>query len=206
MFNLPKPDNSIAFFESLKQESEKYWSFKSLDHSIYGFQVQPFSKWKPGLDEQQLIEFEKTIGFEFPGDLKNFYRTMNGLDLPGINIHGGQPISNSFEYLFYSYPDQLSAIKSVVEWIYHENGIKEKELRPQGASRIFPIYGHRFMLIDHDAHPVLSMYGNDTLYWSENISKLLAKEIFGSKLLNEKEFETDYTNPPYIKFWVDKLP
>jgi hypothetical protein len=47
----------------------------------------------------------------------------------------------------------------------------------KNISRIFPIYYHRFMLIDHEEHSILSMYGDDIIFWTNNIIDLYKKEI-----------------------------
>jgi len=47
----------------------------------------------------------------------------------------------------------------------------------KNISRIFPVFYHRFMLIDHKKHLVLSMYGNDIILWTDSIIDLYKKEI-----------------------------
>ena len=105
-----KLDNSVSSFEFIKQQSEQYWEHIELK-ICWGFQIQEGSKWKKGLSEQQLLDFQRELGMTFPESLKNFYRTMNGLDKPGINNNGGEE-ETEYGPTFYSYPDDISAIKN----------------------------------------------------------------------------------------------
>src|SRR5476651_1749453 len=88
---LPRADDSLSFFEEFKRASEFYWETVTLEKEIYGYQIQPGSKWKEGLSDNDLIKFESIMGFSFPVPLKNFYKVMNGLDRPGIDISGDVP-------------------------------------------------------------------------------------------------------------------
>jgi hypothetical protein len=77
-------DDSIKSFKLIKTHSEAYWKNITLD-DCYGNQIQPNSRWKDGLTEKELIDFQDKMGFEFPQSLKNYYRVMNGLDRLGID-------------------------------------------------------------------------------------------------------------------------
>lgn len=195
---LPWPDDSVTFFEAFKHVSEQYWETVVLDPETYGYQIQPGSKWKKGLTNTELFTFEKEVGFSFPEPLKNFYRVMNGLDRPGIYI-----ADNKIDYQpqFYSFPDDLDLLRNMINWIYDANSVNADGLLSSGISRIFPVYSHRFTLIDDPNHPVLSMHGDDIIYWADNISKLLSKDVFWHELtsgnykkLTAVKFE--------IKFWL----
>lgn len=170
---------------------------------IFGFQIQQGSVWRPGLDDAALAAFEKELGFLFPVPLCNFYKTMNGLTLPGINFYGNNGDLPTSTSLFYSYPDDIQLIRRQIDWIYEATSVSEQEIINAGISGIFPVYGHRFMLIDHPDNPILSMYGDDIIYWADNISKLLANEIFGSSIYNISDFESPPQVRPDIKFWLD---
>ena len=110
------------------------------------------------------------MGFSFPAPLWNFYKTMNGLTKPGSNLYGNDGTLPVFRPLFYAFPDNIPLIKEQIECIYAATCIKEKELKGLGISKIFPVFQHRFMLVDHLEHPILSMCGDDIIYWAENLS------------------------------------
>jgi ABC-type oligopeptide transport system substrate-binding subunit len=151
---LPAPDDSIPFFETIKYKSEAYWAETTLNTTIYGFQIQENSTWRPGLTDNELREFEIAIGYEFPLPLRNFYKTMNGLTKPGINIFGNDGTKPTFRPVFYSYPNDLQAITDLINWIYKENNVQENVANNDNISAIFPICWHRFMLIDIPGNPI----------------------------------------------------
>jgi hypothetical protein len=58
-------DCSLSSFQFLKEESEKYWEQIDLD-LCWGFQIQEGSKWKKGLTEHQLDDFQRNLQISFP--------------------------------------------------------------------------------------------------------------------------------------------
>lgn len=200
---LPQPDDSVSFFETIKKESEIFWADTSPNKGIYGFQIQQDSKWRQGLSDTEIQEFENSIGFSFPTPLRNFYKTINGLTKQGINIYGNDGTPHAFRSVFYSYPDDMALIKEQIDWIYEATSVKKENLESLEVSRIFPVYGHRFMLIDIPGNPILSMYGDDIIYYAENLSKLLVNEIFSGNIYNVSDFESPPQSQPEIKFWLD---
>ncbi|MCO5238380.1 MAG: SMI1/KNR4 family protein [Chitinophagaceae bacterium] len=200
---LPQPDDTVSFFETVKKESEIFWADTSPNKGIYGFQIQQDSKWRQGLNDTELQEFENSIGFSFPTPLRNFYKTMNGLTKQGINLYGNNGTQPAFRSVFYSYPDDLKLIQEQIEWIYEATSVKKEDLESLNVSRIFPVYGHRFMLVDIPGNPILSMYGDDIIFYAENLSKLLANEIFSGVIYNVSDFESPPNSQPEIKFWLD---
>lgn len=170
-----KLDCSIESYQYLKEQSEKYWEEIELE-ILWGFQIQSGSKWKKGLLESELKDFQQQLQIEFPESLKNFYRTMNGLTLPGINNNGNEgPIT--YGPKFYSYPEDIIIIKEQINWVLEENNLTRAVLKSKNIPQIFPYYGHRFLILD-DEEFVLSMYGNDIIFWDDNLAKGIAKDIF----------------------------
>ena len=197
---LPTPDNTIYYFQTIKNLSEQYWSVTQPNKNIYGFQIQENTIWNPGLSDADLQEFQDAIGFTFPEPLKNFYKVMNGLSKPGINLYGSDGTKPILNPVFYSYPKDLEEIKNLIKWIYDANLVLENDLSELNISRIFPVCWHRFVLIDVSGNPILSMYGDDIIYWSDNLCKLLANELF-ENIYNVHDFESKIANIP---FWLDE--
>ncbi|MGG5210875.1 SMI1/KNR4 family protein [Chryseobacterium sp. MIQD13] len=184
-------DCSISSFEFIKKESEKYW--QKIDLQIcWGLQIQEGSRWRKGLSETELEDFQKQLNITFPESLKNYYRTMNGLDKPGIDNNGGYG-DIYFGPIFYSYPDDIPTIQSRIEWIMEENRVTEDIIRNQNVPSIIPYLGHRFLILDKE-EIVLSMFGNDIVFWADNLSKGIAKDIFslystiGTRKINTNSF------------------
>ena len=63
---LPTPDNTISYFQTIKNLSEEYWSITQPNKNVYGFQIQENTIWKPGLSDTDLQKFQDVIGFHFP--------------------------------------------------------------------------------------------------------------------------------------------
>ncbi|HTL82757.1 MAG TPA: SMI1/KNR4 family protein [Bacteroidia bacterium] len=200
---LPLPSDDPAFFTALKELSEEFWEAIEIDNGLYGFQIQPGSKWKKGLTDEEIAAFEKELGTKFPSSLRNFYKTMNGLDKQGINVYGDSGEPHAFYPVFYSYPEDLEIIKEYIAWIFEANQTDEQKLKLAGASRIFPVFHHRSILVDDPATPVLSIYGDDVIFWTDSLSKLLATEIFEGHIANAKDFEPIDLSEKII-FWLDE--
>jgi hypothetical protein len=198
---LPDPDDSIDFFETVKRLSEKYWSTTDINKELYGFQIQKNTKWKDGLTDNQIADFEEHLKIEFPKGLRNFYKTMNGLDKPGVNVFGSDGNEHTFSPVYYSYPDDIEVIEEKIEWILESNNLTNDKLTTDNIPKIFPVTGHRFIVLD-DNMQILSMYGDDIIYWAENISKLIANDIFGN-IYNVDDFESNPANAKSVKFWLE---
>ena len=128
---------------------------------------------------------------------------MNGLTKPGINVYGGSGTLPTFRPVFYSYPDDVQLIREQIDIIYEATSVNKEDLQGLNVSRIFPVFQHRFILIDIPGNPILSMKGDDIIYWTDNISKLLANELLSGSIYNIYDFESPPQNRPEIKFWLD---
>jgi len=186
----------IVEFTNIKEISEKYWENITINNKIYGYQIQKGTKWKKGLSINQLEEYQNIMGFEFPEILKDFYTIMNGIDKEQVNIYGNSGYKYSYSKEFYSFPDDIKNIKKIIKLIYNENNINEDEMIKNNISRIFPIFSHRFILIDHKEYPILSMNGKDIILYANNIIDLLYMD------LNIKGINVKNVN---IKYWLDNI-
>jgi hypothetical protein len=67
--------------------------------------------------------------------------------------------------------------------------VKDEDFIPTGElSRIFPISGHRFVMVDaseNGEYPVLSMYGNDIIAWAANIQWAFVKDYMMEEVAND---------------------
>ncbi len=198
---LPEPTDDLDFFEAIKDLSEAYWANSEINKGLYGFQIQNGTKWRKGLADNEINDFEGALGFKFPKPLRNFYKTMNGHDKKGINVFGNSGSTPIYSPTYYSFPDDIEIVKDKIAWIYEATDMNEDKLLQNGISRIFPVRGHRFVLIDKP-HQILSMHGNDIIPWADSISKLIATDIF-SNIENVSDFESNPDNFK-IKFWLDE--
>ena len=192
-----KIDTNTLSFEYIKTLSEQKWKNVTLDE-YWGFQIQENSIWNDGLSEKELNDFQKQMGFKFPESLRNFYKTMNGLNKSGINVSGDLKNENpTYRSTFYSYPNDLELIKEQINWILDSNGIKIQDIEKGKAPFIFPYFGHRFLIVDSNEQ-VLSMYGDDIIPWADNLAKGILTDILE---LHNGELIMDEFKP--IKYWLE---
>jgi hypothetical protein len=185
------------FYLYLKTKSEAKWKNINPNKEIFGYQIQTGSKWKRGLSLSEISSFEKELNIEFPSAIKDYYLSMNGLDKNAINYYGSSGEKPKYRPVFYSYPDDLEIIKDLISWIYEAFKINRTIIKELRVSRIFPIFGHRFILIDHPGNPILSMQGTDAIPWASSLESFFRHEILEE---NSVISEFDYSN---IKLWLD---
>lgn len=185
-----KPNNSLAFFEYLKVETEAKWAQLELNDPYVS--VNPGTKWLPGLSEEELQAFEKEMGFPFSEPLRNFYRTMNGVDRPFIYTYDDGSITE--DNRFYSYPRDIDRIRDKIEWVYDACRITPAIVKARGISRIFPVWSHRFMMTDEPGHPILSMHGNDIIFYAFTLAELCRKDLVSTHGVRRH-------GEPTVRFW-----
>jgi hypothetical protein len=185
----------INEFNKIKELTENYWNNIQLDKNIFGFQIQPQTKWKNGLSKNEIMEFENIMGFKFPEILFDYYTVMNGVDKNQKNLYGGK-CDPKYSKELYSFPDDVNKIKNLIQWIYEENKINKNDMESTNISKIFPIYAHRFILIDHPQNPILSMYGDDIIVFANNIIHLFYIDLLKNNNIRLNENIK-------ITYWLD---
>lgn len=171
-------ENPNVFFPWLKKLSEKLWENVGLEQGVFGFQTQSGTKWESGLIEDEIGDYEKELGFDFPEIYKFYLRNMNGTDKPATNIYGNGETTASAPH-YYSFPQDLEAVKDRIKWIYDEFFVDEEEVKRERIPHIIPIVSHRFLIADNcQANPVLSMYGRDVIIYAPNLQSFLIADIF----------------------------
>jgi hypothetical protein len=99
------------FYSRFKQASEEKWQTLSLRPTIWGFQIQPGTLWNPGLSEEERVQYEVEVAFQFPSELRAFLKHMNGTDKPALDVRGSSGEEHRFGSAFYSYPRDREVIK-----------------------------------------------------------------------------------------------
>ncbi|RZK22880.1 MAG: SMI1/KNR4 family protein [Hymenobacter sp.] len=179
-------DEFIALF---KDQSEKHFAELELDKDAYGLQHQKGTRWRPGLTEQELLDFQREVGFDFPAELLAFYRVMNGTDLPGVNIYGEEGLPYYYAPIYFSYPEHLFQIKQAIEERLVIKGLIISKLKQERIPFIFPINDFYFMIIDNQTNPVYFLtpaYKNHDVtqayvygsLWTDTLQSWLIKDIF----------------------------
>lgn len=161
-------DSSFESFEFLKIKSELFWE-NEFDLEIRNF-IPYNTKWNEGLSVNELIDFQNQMNVEFPESLKNYFLVMNGINFPSKNS-----IKEYHNHYFYQYPIDIGLIKSNSISIFSHFSVNK-----MNTPFIFSYYGNRY-LIFNEQQIVLSIM-NDVVYWSDNLCKAIAQDIFARKI------------------------
>jgi hypothetical protein len=167
------PENIKEFMIWFKYQSEKYFETIELETDIAGLQHQRGTKWKQGLNTQELIDFQNELGFEFPEDLLEFYKTMNGTDLVGVNVYAEQGLPYYYAPIYFSYPEHLPKIKELIQEILKIKGLTIEQMKEKKIPFIFPINDFYFMIFDSLTNPIYFL----TSAYDRNINQ---KYVYGS--------------------------
>jgi hypothetical protein len=185
-----KGDQSVLdseFLAEFKRLTELKWKDTAIDPYAYGFQIQPGTRWLPGLSIEEIARYEQTLGIAFPNDLRIFLQAVNGTDLPALNVYGSQPAQQRAELFgIYSYPRDLDAIQQKIADIKADREEITAKLAEQGftlppTAGLVPIYFPRYVLCDSSpmSSVVLSIYGVDAIVYADSLREYLVKDFLG---------------------------
>jgi hypothetical protein len=172
------------FLREFKTRTERHWSHNDPNPTIYGFQFQRDTKWNPGLDEEQVREYEARVQAHFPIDFRRMLLFMNGTDKPTLNVYGmsGVPFKESVGV--YSYPRDIETILDMMKRIkdtQHQlhKVLAEEMILLNHDSVWVPIYAHRFIVCNGDKHEskVLSIMGLDAILYASSLREYLELEF-----------------------------
>ena len=183
------PDNIKDFMFWFKEQSEKHFATLELDKDAYGLQHQRGTKWRPGLTDEELTRFQQELGFNFPEELIAFYRTMNGTDLPGVNIYGDSGEPKLYAPIYFSFPDHLAIIKQLIDERIRLTGLTKEQLEADGVPNIFPIIDYYYIVIDEKTNPIYYLsiaYHNHDInqpyvygeHYADTLQSWLIKDVF----------------------------
>jgi hypothetical protein len=193
------PNKPKDFFQWLKSESENYWQTIEINSGIYGFQIRQETKWLPGLSENEIVGYEKELGFQFPEIYKEFLRCMNGIDKLTVNIYGESGEEYQYAPGYYAFPRDLEAVVEQIMWVYDSCDITKEKIEEQQIPHIIPVVAHRCLIADRcDSNPVLSMYGSDIIPYSPDLQRFLVDDIFRSHVQDESSYDAK------VKFWLNQ--
>lgn len=183
------PDDLKEFMIWFKDLSEKYFEMIELEKDVAGLQHQRGTKWRPGLTNQELVDFQNELGFDFPYELIEFYKTMNGTDLPGVNVYAEQGLPYYYAPVYFSYPEHLPEIKKLIQERLDMNGLTIEQMKKEGIPFIFPVHNYYFMVIDKLTNPIYNLsiahknHGLNQGYiygslWTDTFQRWLIKDVF----------------------------
>ncbi|MCU4165387.1 SMI1/KNR4 family protein [Carboxylicivirga caseinilyticus] len=148
------PERFDEFMTWFKDVSEKHFEEFELDKEAYGLDFQKGTKWNIGLSDREIGEFQKELGFEFPYELKQFYKTVNGTNVPGVNTFGESGMQYNYEPIYYSYPVHVTIIKELINEKLEISGLSPTTMIKNNIPFIFPIERFYYMVIDNLTNPI----------------------------------------------------
>lgn len=178
---------SREFLEGFRNQTETRWRKTSLDSRIYGFQLQAGTRWCTGLLDEQILAYENDVSIQFPLDFKVLLRSMNGTDIPTVNIYGssGEPTRHAIGV--YSYPRDLALVRQLILEVSESREVLSATLEEEGFdlspnAKLMPIYAHRYVVCDQAMEncPVLSIWdAEDAIIYGHTLREYLEREFLG---------------------------
>ncbi|MCD0471518.1 hypothetical protein [Flavobacterium sp. JAS] len=167
----------------LKYKIEKNFRKIKLQNDIYGFQIQPNTKFLKGISRKEIDKLEILFGFVFPKIYHEILLVIGGFDIKEISIDpDGDEIK--FNDCFYQYPRDIEKSKWLVEEINENKIYAESALCESGfdVSKIVgyvPIYSHRALVVfeNKNLSPVISAWGSDIIVYGNNLEEYLKNEF-----------------------------
>lgn len=154
-----------------------------------------------GLTNDTIAKIEEIYEIRFPNSLKAFYSTSLPISVGNTKF----PVWDDFSPKNISFIRQLMSapyqwLKRDIEsgfWLSVWDGKTIDELF-ENASKLIPIYSHRYMpMLNHADPPVISTVGRDSVCYGVSLEDYLLREFCGGGTAFEK------TEVPYIPLWSD---
>lgn len=170
--------------KEIKYKAEKQFKKIKLRDDVWGFQIQPNTKFLKGISRKEIDQLELLFGFDFPWEYKEMLLLVSGLDTVEISIDSDLEDEIKFNNLFYQYPRDIEKSKWLVQDINKFKNDAEATLTETGfdVSKIvgyIPIYSHRALVVFEDKYlsPVISAWGSDIILYGCNLKEYLKNEF-----------------------------
>ena len=170
--------------KEIKYKAEKQFKKIKLRDDVWGFQIQPNTKFLKGISRKEIDQLELLFGFDFPWEYREMLLVISGLDTEEISIDPDLEDEIKFNNLFYQYPRDIEKSKWLVQDINKFKNDAEAMLTETGfdVSKIvgyIPIYSHRALVVFEDKYlsPVISAWGSDIILYGSNLKEYLKNEF-----------------------------
>jgi hypothetical protein len=181
--------SGIEFFEWLKGATERRWADRA------SYQFPRHTRWRNGLDAAQLDRLERELGYALPPELRSMLWVMNGTcSPPDEQVLRAKRVTGRMSHL-YGYPDDGLVMHAKVVAACTGYGISVEQLGGE-VPRIHPLVGHRYLVVDRESRPVLSIYGRDAIVCGASLRTYLLHELLA---------QADVEAPLFARatFWLD---
>lgn len=177
----------LDFFASFRVATEEHWRETQIRDQIWGFQIQPGTRWNPGLSNEEISEYELAIDVHFSTEFRAYLQEMNGTGKPSLDVRGGSAEIHRLRPGFYSYPRDIELLRGLISAANEDRAqlavtlFEEQGFILRDDAKLIPIYAHRYVVCtpDSDSSPVLSIWDStDAIVYGNNLKEYLQKEIF----------------------------
>lgn len=175
---------SVADFEEIKRRTEALWAGASIQPGIFGFQLQPGTRWNPGLVRDEIDAYERALGVRFPASFRCMLSVMNGTSRPTINVYGSRGHPSREGVGVYAYPRDLAIVREQMGYVAEDRAGITEALAEQGfhleaEAGLVPVYSHRFLVCGGDLldGPVLSIMDTDAIVYGRNLVEYLYADL-----------------------------
>ncbi|NVJ62267.1 MAG: SMI1/KNR4 family protein [Gammaproteobacteria bacterium] len=170
-------------WQRFRNITESKWSSLELYQGVWGYQIQPGTKWNCGLDISKVNALQNQMGFSFPITYREFLSELNGFDRDCVDFHAEEE-PETFGRTCYQYPNDLERIKWLVdeieEYRRHVNqALKNEGFRYENIEGFVPLYGHRALVVftDKSLSPVISIVGDDVIVYGKTLEEYWRREF-----------------------------
>lgn len=172
-------------WRKFKKISERELRYIELFDNVYGYQIQPGTKWNEGLNDKEISKLETKFGFDFPIEYRNFLKVMNGFDTPHISIDPEEVDSDSFARRCYEYPSDFGRQpKYLLSDLVEHKELILAILSGYGFDSctfegFVPLYSHRALAVfeDKGVSPVVSVWGDDIILMAKDLEEYWVLEL-----------------------------
>jgi len=173
------------FLRHFKNASEEKWLNQTIKPNVWGYQIQPGTRWNPGLDEDRIAEYEAWARFAFPRDFKTFLQCMNGTDISTIDVRGSSGEEQRFGVGVYSFPRDIEIVSKLIEAVRSvgpqlADTLAEQGFRLRDDAKLIPLYSHRYLVCSSDleSSAVLSIWdASDAIVYGYPLQEYLEREF-----------------------------
>lgn len=232
----------VAFLERFRVESEAIWA-RHHERTLADFRAagvggsdwKQGTRWKRGLNSDEIAAIEDAHRAEFPQDYRTFLTLLNAPDRPNhrFQFQGSQikqtADANTFTDWAAQPSDQQRAYEALLSGIAFD--VEQAALWPptwgdrpatakarlerlsillDAAPRLIRVHGHRFMVsgFDQSPAPVLSVHQSDVIVYAWSLEEMLVKdfpELTQQSTEAPENTEECYAHLARLPFWSDIL-
>jgi hypothetical protein len=159
------------------------WKTKSFDLRIYGYQIQPNTKWLSGMSEKEISDLEKMLDIDFPNDIILLLKNTKGLNMPQKNVNSQE--NNKELNQWHLNADHLNNYKIdpniIKTCVTIFQSIKNEKMEfDKNIYKLVPIFDHRYILIKNGNKvetPIFSIFEDDIVLYANSLESYLELEF-----------------------------